>query len=318
MSIKIHIIPSDRKPEWVGFFISLKPYLKKYDIIFTSKDEADIIICDNLKAHDALSSISHKKFIVVETCDCATVWSVKYLKLNNVIALIKGTILNPPDLNNIQLIKKRYHVSLLNGTCNKQEPARILSEQMKKVHCLLPYCVFYQHILKKYPTPFSISKRSYDISYLGTNKYAIDLITNHRLGAINAIKKLKNVRIKTSSRRIPREEFHQILMQSKLFLSPFGYGEWSHKDFEAILLGCVIIKPSCHFESYPNIYQPDKTCLKCKCDYSDLQAVVSKALNQPEKLQIISQNARELLKKYMNYPFLASEFQTFLKSILQT
>lgn len=36
-------------------------------------------------------------------------------------------------------------------------------------------------------------------------------------------------------------EFYELLRDVKFFVSPYGYGEFANKDYEAILSGCVLV-----------------------------------------------------------------------------
>src|SRR5699024_10254349 len=43
------------------------------------------------------------------------------------------------------------------------------------------------------------------------------------------------------------DDFRSQLVNSKIFVSPYGWGEYSWKDFEAVISGCILIKPECSF-----------------------------------------------------------------------
>ena len=38
--------------------------------------------------------------------------------------------------------------------------------------------------------------------------------------------------------RLEYHEYVGLLKQSKVVVSPWGWGEWSHKDFEILMAGC--------------------------------------------------------------------------------
>ena len=62
--------------------------------------------------------------------------------------------------------------------------------------------------------------------------------------------------------RIPRKAYYRELEQSKIVVSPFGWGELAYRDFEAFLSGCILIKPSMgHLETWPDLYQDSATFL---------------------------------------------------------
>ena len=48
-------------------------------------------------------------------------------------------------------------------------------------------------------------------------------------------------------------------MDTKIVLSPWGWGTWCIRDFEALICGCIVIKPVCtNTLTYPDIYDPNK------------------------------------------------------------
>lgn len=53
-------------------------------------------------------------------------------------------------------------------------------------------------------------------------------------------------------------EYFQNLLDSKFVVSPWGYSPWCIREFEAMLCGCVVIKPECsNMMTYPDIYDPN-------------------------------------------------------------
>jgi hypothetical protein len=56
--------------------------------------------------------------------------------------------------------------------------------------------------------------------------------------------------------RLEYHDYIALLKQSKLVVSPWGWGEWSHKDFEILMSGCVVIKPRTDiFRLHPPIFE---------------------------------------------------------------
>jgi hypothetical protein len=74
-------------------------------------------------------------------------------------------------------------------------------------------------------------------------------------------------------------DYYNQLRQSKICVSPFGWAEPCHRDVEAILCGCAIVKPRCtHVETLPDIYVDDSFMIECREDFADLGNVVLCAL----------------------------------------
>lgn len=52
-------------------------------------------------------------------------------------------------------------------------------------------------------------------------------------------------------------EYVDALLNSKVIVSPWGWSPWCVRDFEALLCGCVVIKPECgNLLAWPDIYNP--------------------------------------------------------------
>jgi hypothetical protein len=67
------------------------------------------------------------------------------------------------------------------------------------------------------------------------------------------------------------------MRKSKTVLCPFGWGESAHRDYEAMLLGCVVLKPDCSaIDCWPNIYVDGETYIKCREDFADVPEIVER------------------------------------------
>ena len=95
-------------------------------------------------------------------------------------------------------------------------------------------------------------------------------------------------------RSMPVEAFHACLRDAKIFVSPYGYGEYSWKDYESIYSGCVLVKPACDFVISHgfDIYSSGVNYVPCKPDFSDLPAVLESILAEPDKWGAFSHEAR--------------------------
>ena len=138
------------------------------------------------------------------------------------------------------------------------------------------------------------------------------LVTQHRLHCVNAINKL-NCTTKTSG-KMKHNDYISIVNDTKIFVSPYGFGEFSHKDFEVTLLGAILIKPlSNNMLSYPNIYEDGVTCISCKLDYSDLEEKVNYLLNNPEIMNKINNNVQKQIALFNDKTQHAKNFYDLLQ-----
>lgn len=82
--------------------------------------------------------------------------------------------------------------------------------------------------------------------------------------------------------RVPTGAYFRELKRSKLALSPFGWGEKCYRDYEALLSGCLLVKPDMsHMETWPDLYRDD-TAVYHAWDLADFWDVVDRILDDYE------------------------------------
>ncbi|MDP9175755.1 MAG: hypothetical protein M3O30_18090 [Planctomycetota bacterium] len=104
----------------------------------------------------------------------------------------------------------------------------------------------------------------------------------------------------TGNARIDRRKYLWEMANSRIVFSPFGWGEVCHRDFEAVALGCLLLKPSMeHVATEPNIFVDHHTYVPVKWDLSDLESVCHWCMENPRQCQRIAANARKALREYL-------------------
>jgi len=89
-----------------------------------------------------------------------------------------------------------------------------------------------------------------------------------------------------------QKQFKREISNSKIVVSPFGWGEVCFRDFEAILNGALLLKPSMdHLETWPDVYLPEETYVPFSWDAGDLNEKVKILLRDDEKRRSIAKNA---------------------------
>lgn len=108
-----------------------------------------------------------------------------------------------------------------------------------------------------------------------------------------------------SQGNVPKAKFMQELERSKLCFSPFGYGEVCWRDFEAIAMGAVLVKPDMsHLDCDPDIYRPFETYIPVRWDFSDLEEQVRAALADPPKMRRMAERAFAVVHDHLCGPAL--------------
>lgn len=120
-------------------------------------------------------------------------------------------------------------------------------------------------------------------------------------------------KIIASEKKIDIHQYYQELEKTKISFSPFGYGEICPKDYEAIIKGCLLVKPSVeHLVTCPQIHLPHETYIPVAWDLSDMETVIIDALLDHEKREKIIHNASQLYEKF----FAEKGFLRIIESLL--
>jgi len=86
--------------------------------------------------------------------------------------------------------------------------------------------------------------------------------------------------------RIPQEEYHRKMYESKIIMAPLGYGEMAPRDIEATMFGSILMKPDVSYiNSKPFVYEDGETYIACKYDWSDLEEKIDYVLSNYDELQ---------------------------------
>ena len=93
--------------------------------------------------------------------------------------------------------------------------------------------------------------------------------------------------------KISRRAYLAEMRASRAVVSPFGFGEITLKDFEAMLCGALLIKPSmAHLETWPDLFHDGETMAAHRWDISDLHAVIESVLDDDTKRIEMASNAQ--------------------------
>lgn len=91
--------------------------------------------------------------------------------------------------------------------------------------------------------------------------------------------------------------YNRELGNSKIVLSPFGWGELCIRDFEALRAGALLLKPDMdHLETWPDVFSKNKTYVPFSWDAGDLITQVNTFLDDERQRKQIAQNAFDSYK----------------------
>ncbi len=100
--------------------------------------------------------------------------------------------------------------------------------------------------------------------------------------------------------RVDYAPYLEELRRSSSCLSPFGYGEVCWRDFEAIALGCVLVKPDMnHLQVAPKIYVDFETYVPLDWQLTNLGEKLTALRDEKLRATLVS-NARDIWQTFVN------------------
>ncbi|MDA3939476.1 MAG: glycosyltransferase [Spirochaetia bacterium] len=91
---------------------------------------------------------------------------------------------------------------------------------------------------------------------------------------------------------VGQRQYNRELSQSRIVLSPFGWGELCFRDFEAVLSGSLLLKPDMsHLETWPDVFVDGKTYVGFSWNSEDLLEKANTILENEALRRDIVQNA---------------------------
>jgi hypothetical protein len=117
-------------------------------------------------------------------------------------------------------------------------------------------------------------------------------------------------------KRVSQQQYHAELSRSRICISPFGYGEICWRDFEAIIHGCLLVKPRVdHLRTEPNVFVPGETYVPVRWDFTDLAETCARYLGDRAAMAKITQRAYDVLAEYYERFRLVDRFRELLAMV---
>lgn len=161
------------------------------------------------------------------------------------------------------------------------------------------------------------AERPYDLCFMGTVGYQGTEVESHRMAALEATLRWSGRSFGRTGRGIPRANYHEIIRQSKAVLCPWGWGEATYRDYEAMALGAVMVKPASDYvESWPDIYASG-TYIPCDVDFSHSRACIAAiARDWPACLGGTRRRAHQCAVDAWNPELIAAHMAKQIRSLL--
>ncbi|MBT3931115.1 MAG: glycosyltransferase family 1 protein [Rhodospirillaceae bacterium] len=117
--------------------------------------------------------------------------------------------------------------------------------------------------------------------------------------------------------KLGRRAFLNEMRNTRMVVSPFGFGEITLKDFEATLCGAALLKPDMsHLETWPDLFRAGETIVTHKWDLSDFLDRINEAPDRARELQAIATRAQDIYREALCGPGAAAGFVDHVRAIV--
>lgn len=209
----------------------------------------------------------------------------EHLRRPEVLGYAKETGFRDNSTYNAPHLRGRYHHTLISSEPGAPPQPVLTEADLAKVSCIFQIYAQDRFDDVRFNRGSKWRHRPTDVFFAGNVEYDVDLITEHRRSCCSKLFALKGRNsLIGAGRALAPATFHTALRESKIFVSPYGYGEYSWKDYEAIYSGCVLVKPNSDFVISHgfDIYDNGKNYISCRPDFSDLEEVIDEVLSNPK------------------------------------
>lgn len=155
---------------------------------------------------------------------------------------------------------------------------------------------------KFYPLKFTASAaaRDYDLSFRGT----VHLHSNNRISAQRnyIIELFDQLKMKIAKGNyVTKSRYWAELRNTKLSISPFGWGEICYRDFETFISGALLVKPEMdHLEISPNLYIPNETFIPVPWGLTGTRELLEKLTSNYSAYTEIAQNGQDVYRNMIS------------------
>lgn len=171
---------------------------------------------------------------------------------------------------------------------------------------------FYDKLKKK--------NRVYDVNYVGRHNYdnLFESVNAHKKECLEACKKLSGINFihDSTENYLPFNKYCKSIARSKIVVSSLGTSEDSHRDWIALLYGCILVKPDIsHVETWPDIYNKNY-CIFTKHDWSDLQEKIEVILSEYDYYSERAETISKEIRQFQSFSKLTERYEKIFNEYL--
>lgn len=314
-------------------FLRLEPLLNKHGL-YAVEENPDVIFVYN--SYDIQSFSTDVPIIILERNAPASLKNRTRhtLSLPHVKAVFKNKMLRPKKFNNKKQIMHIYCYHVVNKYAKRTQAKRdsyLSQEELDKVHAVMwdlpmsPFSLRKFSELRHYQIDYT-QERPIDVFFAGAvysenHEHSIRhaLMGWHRSRACEALKNIPDINaLVLEGHPLPFDEYLKTMQKSKIVVSPWAWGEWAFRDYEAIHSGAILVKPDTSFvESTPDIYQNYDTYVPCKPDFSDLPEIITGILKNYDTYTTMRKSVKDLVVNSWDHENIVKNFVDHVKRALE-
>lgn len=315
MRIAVHYDP--RRVQYLETLLSLRhDVMRRFGIELVDRGSGyvDLSQSDGVIAQGKFLSSevvdSGKPFVLAERRDSSILFDRRFVTAPSLVAIWKLAV---GHWSTQQSGHERWHVHVLRPdlTPTLQPLPDRVRDLLQPVHGYGAY----KHMRRWLPSLYSDFRlpRQHLIHFRGRTHYKnAPEVSEHRANAVKAVKDVFGL----AGSRVNRGMYESEMLESRMCLSPWGFGELCWRDYEAICAGALLVKPwSDYVETWPRLFEAGVTYWPCKPDFSDLLLTTKQALSQPALVKQIICEARERLRQTLEPSRLLEPFAPALERL---
>jgi hypothetical protein len=316
VAIKVTIVHYPPEADRTGFLESLIGRLPHCGCVLTDTCPDVLLVHDEALKADPRVLERGVPVVVLERSDSAGILDERLRSLledDRVVACFKNHVLYPLERHNDPVAADhRFHGRLLNDVYHQESDEHrvpMSGSALAKIVCVQWDLLnsFAHPAFREFRNLGSRPRRPFDVHAVFSDNCYNALINRHRTHFKQSVQNLAGLRT-MSGARLPLNQYHAFLRQSKVVVSPWGWGEWCLRDAEALLAGCTLVKPETGFvRTRPDLFR-NGWYAPCRIDGSDLPEVVRAAVEGFDADAERREAIRAHLVQAFDYPGLVRAF----------
>jgi len=251
-------------------------------------------------------------FIISDHRDSGSLmWSLrKHIQQDNVIGVLTASTLRDADNQNAHWFDDTYQGELIRaafeerliGHVETSPPEPYVPPEVieKKVRISFSYGHGGMQRPLYNTKPDFKAPRGTDVYFAGTTCYGRLTPTLHRWACVKELKEFSkhaNTEVLVSPyRNVELADYRRRLMDTKIVVAPWGYGERTFREWEGLLSGCIVVRADTSWaKTWPDINETYQG-LACRPDFADLGTVLQSALAEWDTYEEYREHVWDLLR----------------------